>query len=243
MKKFDDRKKIIILGAGENGQMVASIMEKYSKFRRKYEILGFCDDNAKLLNETIQNYTVLGGMGVASGYDEVLVCGPFVSGPKTNHIKKQIVVHLDIPLDRYLNIVVPDVEYLGKLEIGHGNLICSGVQMQNNITIGSFTYIANNTVLCSEVKISDFVNVANSSSVMGGVIVSEGAYIGANSSIKGYCRLGKWSVVGMGSVVLQDVNDFEIVAGNPAKVIGRNVLAQKLFEGLGVTLEDHRTSI
>ena len=115
--------------------------------------------------------------------------------------------------------------------------------MQNNITIGSFTYIANNTVLCSEVKISDFVNVANSSSVMGGVIVSEGAYIGANSSIKGYCRLGKWSVVGMGSVVLQDVNDFEIVAGNPAKVIGRNVLAQKLFEGLGVTLEDHRTSI
>jgi len=234
MKNLDEREKVIILGAGENGQMVASIMEKFSKFRRKYEILGFCDDDIKKLNETIQNYRVLGSLGAAASHDEVLVCGPFVSGPKTNHLKKQTVVRLDIPFDRYINIVVPDLEYLRKLEIGHGNLICSGVQMQNNIKIGSFTYIANNTVLCSGVKISDFVNVSNSSSVMGGVTVSEGAYIGANSSIKGYCKIGRWSVVGMGSVVLKDVNDFEIVAGNPAKVIGRNVLAEKFFKGLGL---------
>ena len=234
MKDFDEREGVIILGAGENGQMVASIMEKYSRFRRKYEILGFCDDDTKILNEKIQSYRVLGSMDVASVHDGVLVCGPFVSGPKTNYLKKQIVMRLNIPPDRYLNIVVPDSEYLGKLEIGRGNLICSGVQMQNNIKIGSFTYIANNTVLCSGVEISDFVNVANSSSVMGGVTVSEGAYIGANSSIKGYCNIGRWSVVGMGSVVLEDVNDFEIVAGNPAKVIGRNVLAEKLFEGLRV---------
>ena len=35
--------------------------------------------------------------------------------------------------------------------------------------------------------------------------------IGANSSIIGGISIGKWSIIGMGSVVLNDVEDFQIV--------------------------------
>ena len=50
--------------------------------------------------------------------------------------------------------------------------------------------------------------------------VMDDAWIGANAIITSRCRrIGIGAVVGAGSVVLNDVPDFAIVAGNPARVI------------------------
>ena len=78
----------------------------------------------------------------------------------------------------------------------------------------------------------DFCNISNSASIMGQVIVENGAYIGANSSIIGKKKIGKWSIVGMGSVVLSDISDFDIVVGSPARKIGVNLEAQSYFSNL-----------
>ena len=65
---------------------------------------------------------------------------------------------------------------------------------------------------------------------MGSVHINQGAYLGANSSIIGYTSIGKWSIIGMGAVVLKPVKDYEIVAGNPARVIGKNTAAEDYFK-------------
>ncbi len=51
--------------------------------------------------------------------------------------------------------------------------------------------------------------------------VEEGASIGANATILPGIRLGKYCMIGAGSVVTKDVEPFTLVAGNPARVIGR----------------------
>lgn len=51
------------------------------------------------------------------------------------------------------------------------------------------------------------------------VEVGEGAWIGAHATVVG-CRVGRGAVVGAGAVVLQDVPDFAIAVGAPARVIG-----------------------
>ena len=38
--------------------------------------------------------------------------------------------------------------------------------------------------------------------------------------IRERCRIGRFAVVGAGAVVIKDVPDGAIVAGNPARVIG-----------------------
>ena len=50
-------------------------------------------------------------------------------------------------------------------------------------------------------------------------IVKKGATIGANATIICGNIIGKYSFIGAGSVVTKDVNDYELVVGNPAKRI------------------------
>ncbi|MEZ5215777.1 MAG: hypothetical protein R2715_04070 [Ilumatobacteraceae bacterium] len=50
--------------------------------------------------------------------------------------------------------------------------------------------------------------------------VGDGTTIGARSVIGPGLELGRFTMVGMGSVVTRDVPDFHLVVGNPARTIG-----------------------
>ena len=51
-------------------------------------------------------------------------------------------------------------------------------------------------------------------------LVRTGAALGANSTILPGITIGRWAMIGAGSVVTRDVADRELVAGNPARRIG-----------------------
>ena len=51
-------------------------------------------------------------------------------------------------------------------------------------------------------------------------LVRHGAALGANSTILPGITIGRWAMIGSGSVVTRDVGDHELVAGNPARRLG-----------------------
>jgi len=48
--------------------------------------------------------------------------------------------------------------------------------------------------------------------------IKEGASIGANATILGGITIGKYALIGAGSVVTKDVPDYAVVIGNPGKI-------------------------
>ena len=46
-----------------------------------------------------------------------------------------------------------------------------------------------------------------------------GSFIGSGTVINGQITVGKWSLVGSGAVVLEDVKEYTVVVGIPAKEI------------------------
>lgn len=53
------------------------------------------------------------------------------------------------------------------------------------------------------------------------VIVGEGTYIGTRASVIQSVKIGKFSIIGAGSVVIKDVPDRMKVVGVPAKIRGK----------------------
>jgi acetyltransferase-like isoleucine patch superfamily enzyme len=51
------------------------------------------------------------------------------------------------------------------------------------------------------------------------VVIEEGVWVSSNAIVVAPCRVGAHSVVGVGALVLTDVEPYTIVAGNPARVL------------------------
>ncbi|BBB91567.1 MAG TPA: acyl-ACP--UDP-N-acetylglucosamine O-acyltransferase [Methylomusa anaerophila] len=85
-----------------------------------------------------------------------------------------------------------------------------------NCLLMSYTHVAHNCILGSHVIMSSGAMLA------GHVIVEDRAVIGGQSGVHQFVKIGRNSMVGGGSKVVQDIPPFVIVDGHPAKVCGLN---------------------
>ena len=108
-----------------------------------------------------------------------------------------------------------------------------GVVLEDDVQIGALTVIArgaiDNTTIKSGSKVdnSSFIShnvvlgedtfVVGESIMFGSSSTGSGAFISGNSTIRDGCHIGDEAIVGMGSVVVKNVDDGVIVKGNPAK--------------------------
>lgn len=127
-------------------------------------------------------------------------------------------------------------------EIGENCMLGKNVYIDQNVKIGSNVKIQNNTSVYQGVTLEDgvfvgphvcFTNDKNPRAVkpdgsienfedwdLGKIVVKKGASIGGNATILPDVKIGKWALVGAGSVVTKDIPDFGLVLGNPAKLVG-----------------------
>jgi UDP-2-acetamido-3-amino-2,3-dideoxy-glucuronate N-acetyltransferase len=119
--------------------------------------------------------------------------------------------------------------------IGKNCRIGQNVVIGPNVTIGDGVKIQNNVSVYEGVTLEDhafcgpsmvFSNVFNPRSEIRRMdelrptLVRRGASLGANCTILCGVTVGTYAFVGAGAVVLKDVPDFALVAGNPGRVVG-----------------------
>lgn len=119
---------------------------------------------------------------------------------------------------RFGNFIHPSVDLEG-CEVGRGNYIQSGVIVQAGVRIGNNSSVHMAALVAHEVTLGHSVFVAHAVSLSGEVIVEDGVFIGTNATVVPRVRIGRWSTVGAGAVVVKDVPPYSVVVGNPARVI------------------------
>ncbi len=115
------------------------------------------------------------------------------------------------------------------VSVGTHSVIEHNVKIGNNVRIHSQVFIPEYSVLEENSWIgpnvvftnSKFPNRPDSKKNLIGPKIGKFAVLGANSTILPSIVIGQHSIVGAGSVVTKNVPDFSIVAGNPAKIIGK----------------------
>ena len=90
--------------------------------------------------------------------------------------------------------------------------------------VGSHTFIMSQAHVAHDCVLGDHVSVASLTALGGHVEVEVGATIGGVTGVHQFVRIGTYSMVGGSSRLSQDVPPYTMVAGNPARVHGLNVV-------------------
>jgi len=208
-------KQLIIIGGGGDGRNVAEMVQSIGD---KWVLTGFLDDDEKKQNTKVNGLPVLG-----KSSDIVKFPGCFflvlVGNPNTLFVKKRLVKHLDIKPEQLATLIHPKTEISKNTKIGSGSVVLSGATVMANASIGNCCYIASSVNVGHDTIIDDYAFIAPLCGIPGNVKVEEGAYFGISSCVRGGVTVGRWSIVGMGSVVTADVPPYHVVAGNPARII------------------------
>jgi UDP-2-acetamido-3-amino-2,3-dideoxy-glucuronate N-acetyltransferase len=137
----------------------------------------------------------------------------------------------------------PDLVNLYGCRIGGGSRIGTFVEIQRDAVIGQNCKISSHTFICEGVTLEEGVFVGHGVMFTNDLhprainadgslqteadwrvirtLVKRRASIGSNATILAGITIGEGALVGAGAVVTRDVPDYAVVAGVPAKVIGR----------------------
>ncbi len=124
-----------------------------------------------------------------------------------------------------------DLKYAGeptRLEIGDGNTFREFCTVNRGTLPGSETVIGNggNFLAYSHIAhdciVGNNVIFSNNGTLAGHVEVGDHAVIGGLTAIHQFCRVGRHSITGGCSKIVQDVPPFFIADGNPAEIRGVN---------------------
>ncbi|MEA4994950.1 MAG: acetyltransferase [Petrimonas sp.] len=103
--------------------------------------------------------------------------------------------------------------------IEEGSVVMQGVIIQSGSSIGKHCIVNTGASVDHDCNIGDFVHISPHSTLCGNIIVEEGSWIGAGTTIIPGVKIGKWCVIGAGTVVTKDIPDYSLAVGNRCKII------------------------
>lgn len=125
-------------------------------------------------------------------------------------------------MHRFTNTVHPSVIYSPFASIGTGSMVLHGSIIQAQAKIGDHVIINTGAQVDHDCVIENFVHIAPRVVLCGNVHVKEGALIGAGATVIPGKKIGMWTTVGAGATVIEDVPDYAVVVGTPARIIKYN---------------------
>lgn len=180
-----------------------------------FEVIGFIDDSYDKIGQVYQGIKVLNREVLIDKSIFVLA----VPGSPTSFKERMAHIEsLNLPESRFVNVIHSKASVSKSSNIGINNLIMSGVVITSNAQIGSHNCILPNTVIHHDSNVGDFNLIGSNVVIAGHVKIGSNNYIGSATSFKNNLKIGHQNLFGLGSNVVSNFENNQIIYGNPARI-------------------------
>ncbi len=202
------KKRLLIVGAGGHGKVVADIAMKMSL----WESIAFLDDNDSL--GEVLGLKVIDKATEATKYvrdsDLFVAIGNDTIRERTQRELESAGAELPV-------LIHPHAVIAQDVELGVGSVVMAGVVINSCTRIGRGCIINTGATIGHDNIIEDFVHVSPGVNTGGSVRIGTGTWIGLGSKIVNNVNITGGCTVGAGAVVVKDITIAGTYVGVPAR--------------------------
>jgi sugar O-acyltransferase (sialic acid O-acetyltransferase NeuD family) len=203
--------RLVILGAGGHGRVIADVAERLGAFAR----IVFLDDRFPVLTQT-GPWPVIGRIDSeewpTSSEDKYIVA---VGDATLRLILLEGLKRDGLPL---VSVVHPFSSVSSHVKIGGGSVVLAGACINFGAVLGEGVIVNTGATVDHDCVLSDGVHICPGAHIAGEVVIGPRTWIGIGSAIKQCLNIGKDVTTGAGAVVIADVPDAVTVIGIPARI-------------------------
>lgn len=177
-------------------------------------------NNSTIMTGTIINHSVIGEHFYANEY-AVIGSNGFTMAKDDNGDIIRIPSLGNVVIGNHVEIGVHD-------NISRGS--AGDTILEDNVKLDANVYIGHDAVLGRNVEVT-------AGAIVGGFdMIKEDVFLGLNATLRNRILVGKGSVIGMGAVILKDVEKSETIVGNP----GRKLIPGGVIRRINIPMQSIR---
>jgi sugar O-acyltransferase (sialic acid O-acetyltransferase NeuD family) len=207
-------KKIAIIGAGGFAKETLCCFIDSLNSSNRYAASNFCFmiEDEKVTGEKVLGVDVLPISTIDVEKHRVIVA---IGDPNR---RKLVVEGLPRNME-FVTVIHPSAVISEFASIGEGSIVTAGVIITCDITIGKHAHLNLHTTVGHDCVIGDYLTTTPGVNISGNCNFGEAVYFGTNASVKQGISICDRVTVGMGAVVLKNIEEPGTYVGNPLRKI------------------------
>ena len=206
--------RILIVGAGGQGRVVADALLQARAAGAAPHVVGFVDADSTLHGQTRLGLPIIGGMDALAtiAHDAVVVAIGDNATRRRVALSSELRERPLIVVRHPASVVAPDVA------IDAGTMVSANATVVTGTRVGRGCIINTGCVIDHDSTIEDWAHIAPRAVLGGQVTIGAGALVGIGATVMPGRRVGEGATVGAGALVTADVPPWVVVVGVPARV-------------------------
>jgi sugar O-acyltransferase (sialic acid O-acetyltransferase NeuD family) len=202
------KKKLLILGAGGHGKVLADIALRMNS----WQSIAFLDDNIN--SKYSMGIEVIGKLADAINYLEDY---DFFVGIGNNQIRERLHVWLDHQGASITLLIHPKSVIGSQVDMNVGTAIMAQVAINCCTKIGKGVIVNTGATIDHDNVIEDYVHISPGAHLAGNVRIKKGTNLGIGSIVSNNINITSECIIGAGAVVVKDITEVGTYVGIPAR--------------------------
>lgn len=199
--------KLIIIGAGGHGKVVADIAKLTG-----YDEICFLADGCE--EKEVMGYRVLGGTELIPELK-----GDFIVAIGAAPVRRRFIEQLEAMGKNVVTLIHPNATVSSTAVLGVGTVVVAGAVINPDSKIGKGSIINTCAAVDHDNILGDFVHISVGAHLAGGVSIGDDTWIGVGAAVNNGISITGGCMIGSGAVVVRDITERGTYVGVPARKI------------------------